>query len=102
MRNSWPPATASTPPWPISSLADQHSLFTFHLSLITFHFSLLSMIRLQDKVIIITGSVTGIGKAIAKRCVQEGGKVVLHGLEQDLGDETALELGASHCALHIE
>ncbi len=60
------------------------------------------MNRLQDKVIIITGSVTGIGKAMAKRCVQEGAKVVLHGLEQDLGDETALELGASHCALHIE
>ena len=60
------------------------------------------MNRLENKVIIITGSVTGIGKAIAKRCVSEGAKVVLHGLEQNLGEETRAELGASNCALHIE
>ena len=35
--------------------------------------------RLQNKVIIITGSCTGIGKAIAKRCVAEGARVVIHG-----------------------
>ena len=60
------------------------------------------MNRLQDKVIIITGSVTGIGKAIAKRCISEGAKVVLHGLEKDLGEQAVQEIGADHCALHIE
>ncbi len=38
--------------------------------------------RLKDKVIIVTGSTTGIGKAIAIRCVKEGARVVIHGLEE--------------------
>ncbi|MFZ9992373.1 MAG: SDR family oxidoreductase [Opitutales bacterium] len=50
--------------------------------------------RLQDKVIIVTGSTTGIGKAIAKRCVREGAKVIIHGLEKDLAAETLAEIGA--------
>ncbi|WP_421826050.1 SDR family NAD(P)-dependent oxidoreductase [Larkinella sp.] len=58
--------------------------------------------RLQDKVIIITGSCTGIGKAIAKRCVEEGGRVVVHGLEPELGQEVVAELGAENAVLHIE
>ncbi len=37
--------------------------------------------RLKNKVIIVTGSTTGIGKAIALRCVAEGARVVLNGLE---------------------
>jgi len=49
--------------------------------------------RLEGKVIIVTGSTTGIGKAIAKRCVEEGAKVVLHGLEEDLGLEVLEEIG---------
>ncbi len=60
------------------------------------------MNRLEGKVIIVTGSVTGIGKAIAKRCIHEGAKIILHGLERDLGEETAIELGATSTALLIE
>ncbi len=58
--------------------------------------------RLQDKVIIITGSTTGIGKAIALRCVAEGALVVIHGLEQDLGDSVLKTIGNEKAALHIE
>ncbi len=60
------------------------------------------MSRLQNKVIIVTGSVTGIGKAIAKRCVAEGARVVIHGLEQDLGEQTVAELGAENATLVIK
>lgn len=59
--------------------------------------------RLQDKVIIVTGSTTGIGKAIALRCVAEGARgVVIHGLEQDLGDEVVAAIGPGKAVLHIE
>ena len=49
--------------------------------------------KLKDKTIIVTGSCTGIGKAIAKLCVEEGAKVVITGLETDLAEETVNELG---------
>ncbi|MDA0194488.1 MAG: SDR family oxidoreductase [Bacteroidetes bacterium] len=58
--------------------------------------------RLQDNVIIITGSTTGIGKAIAVRCVAEGARVVIHGLEEDLGKSVLKELGTDKAVLHIE
>lgn len=48
--------------------------------------------RLADKVIIVTGSTTGIGKAIARRCLEEGARVLIHGLEQDLGEQTRQEI----------
>jgi NAD(P)-dependent dehydrogenase (short-subunit alcohol dehydrogenase family) len=60
------------------------------------------MMRLKDKVIVITGSTTGIGKAIAQRCVEEGAKVVVHGLEEAWGHEVLRELGEDNAALHIE
>jgi NAD(P)-dependent dehydrogenase (short-subunit alcohol dehydrogenase family) len=58
--------------------------------------------RLKDKVVIVTGSSTGIGKAIATRCVEEGAKVVLNGLEKELGDEVLQLLGTGNAVLHIE
>ena len=58
--------------------------------------------RLQNKVILITGSCTGIGKAIAIRCVAEGARVVIHGLERGLGEALVSTLGPDCAALHIE
>jgi len=58
--------------------------------------------RLKKKVIIVTGSCTGIGKAIAIRCVEEGAKVVLHGLEKELGEEVLKVVGNENAVLHIE
>ncbi len=58
--------------------------------------------RLKNKVVLVTGSCTGIGKAIAIQCVKEGARVVIHGLERDLGEEVVTEIGADHAALHIE
>ena len=60
------------------------------------------MMRLQNKVIIITGSTTGIGKAIALRCVEEGAKVIIHGLEEAWGKSVIDEIGKEKAALHIE
>lgn len=57
--------------------------------------------RLENKVIIITGSTTGIGKAIAIRCVAEGAKVVVHGLEEAWGKEVVNELGEKNAVLHV-
>ncbi len=39
--------------------------------------------RLTDKVVLITGSYTGIGLAIAHQCIQEGAKVFLNGLHEN-------------------
>ncbi len=48
--------------------------------------------RLQDKVAIITGAASGIGKDIAKVFYGEGAKVVIADLNQAAADATALEL----------
>ena len=56
--------------------------------------------RLKDKSIIITGSTTGIGKAIATRFIAEGAKVLVHGRDQQRGQEVSDDLGknaAFHC-----
>lgn len=57
--------------------------------------------RFHEKVIIVTGSTTGIGKAIAKRCVDEGAFVLLHGLEEDLGNEVIDEINAERSQVSL-
>jgi len=58
--------------------------------------------RLQNKVIVVTGSTTGIGKAIAIRCAAEGAKIIVHGLEGEWGREVVEQIGSDKSVLHIE
>jgi NAD(P)-dependent dehydrogenase (short-subunit alcohol dehydrogenase family) len=57
--------------------------------------------KLKDKVIIVTGACTGIGKAIATQCVNEGAKVIVNGLEKALGEELIVSLGSENASLYI-
>jgi len=52
--------------------------------------------RLKNKVVLITGGYTGIGRAIATICVKEGAKVVLNGLDEQRGTSLVVELGAEN------
>jgi NAD(P)-dependent dehydrogenase (short-subunit alcohol dehydrogenase family) len=58
--------------------------------------------QLEDKVVIVTGSTTGIGEAIARRVVLEGGKVMIHGRDKTRGTQIVSELGAGRAALHVD
>lgn len=49
--------------------------------------------RLKDKVAIITGGISGIGKAIAQDFLTEGAKVIITGRREALGAQVAKELG---------
>ncbi|MDE2969324.1 MAG: SDR family NAD(P)-dependent oxidoreductase, partial [Chloroflexota bacterium] len=59
--------------------------------------------RLQDKVIIITGAAHHIGQAYALRCAQEGAKLVICDI-RDCGTtaEMCIEAGAEVLALHTD
>lgn len=56
--------------------------------------------RLQQKVILITGGYTGIGRAITVRCVKEGAKVVVNGLDESRGQTLVKELGSDNVLHH--
>lgn len=58
--------------------------------------------RLANKVILITGSCTGIGKAIAIACVEQGAKVVINGLDEPLGKNLVSELGSENASLYVK
>src|SRR6478609_8223772 len=58
--------------------------------------------RLNDKIILVTGSTTGVGEAMVRRFVAEGAKVIVHGLERDLGQKVVETLGLENAALHID
>jgi NAD(P)-dependent dehydrogenase (short-subunit alcohol dehydrogenase family) len=49
--------------------------------------------RLKDKVILVTGSTTGIGEGMARIFVREGAKVMIHGRRKEAAQALAAELG---------
>ena len=51
--------------------------------------------RLNSKVIVITGGTSGIGAAIAKAVIREGGKVLVHGINEAEGTSLLSTLGAN-------
>src|SRR6185295_8485702 len=57
--------------------------------------------RLKDKVAVITGAASGIGKEIATVFVAEGAKVVIADLNQAGADATAKELGGPSKAIGV-
>jgi NAD(P)-dependent dehydrogenase (short-subunit alcohol dehydrogenase family) len=59
-------------------------------------------VRLSGKAILITGSTTGIGEAMARRFVAESARVLVHGLERDLGEKVVADLGGSNASLHLD
>ena len=58
--------------------------------------------RLQDKSIIVTGSTTGIGEAMARRFIAEGGKVLVHGRDRVRGKKLVADLARGKAALHVD
>jgi NAD(P)-dependent dehydrogenase (short-subunit alcohol dehydrogenase family) len=58
--------------------------------------------RLADKVVIVTGSTTGIGEATARRFVAEGANVVVHGRDRERGERIVRELGSAKALLSVE
>ncbi len=57
--------------------------------------------RLKDKVAVVTGAASGIGKEIARTFVREGAKVVIADLNQQGADAAAQELGGPERAIGV-
>lgn len=54
------------------------------------------MLLLKDEVVLVTGSTTGIGAEIARHCVAEGAKVMIHGRNDDRAKMICGELGENN------
>ena len=59
------------------------------------------MTRLKGKRIIVVGAATGIGKSVAKACVDAGAKVVIADLNEEAGQMAADAIGAGFAACDV-
>jgi NAD(P)-dependent dehydrogenase (short-subunit alcohol dehydrogenase family) len=57
--------------------------------------------RLVNKAILVTGSTTGIGEAIARRCLAEGARVLIHGRDRPRAEALAAEF-PGRAAVHVD
>jgi NAD(P)-dependent dehydrogenase (short-subunit alcohol dehydrogenase family) len=57
--------------------------------------------RLLGKVAVVTGAASGIGAATARRCAQEGARVVLTDVQAEKGAALAAELGQHFCVQDV-
>jgi len=60
------------------------------------------MARLQDKVAIVTGAARGTGAAIARLFVEEGARVLVSDVRDELGEELVRELDGSAAYRHLD
>lgn len=60
------------------------------------------MTRLDDKVALVTGAASGIGRAIARRFVAEGASVVLADVATEAAEALSSELGDRSVAVHCD
>ncbi len=58
--------------------------------------------KLDNRVAVITGSASGIGKAIAHLFVKEGAQVIISDIQDELGQELAEELGERATFIHAD
>jgi len=58
--------------------------------------------RIDDKIVVVTGAASGIGKAIAELFVKEGAKVVVSDIQDELGQNLARSLGNNATFVHAD
>jgi len=58
--------------------------------------------RLNNKVILVTGGYTGIGRAIVERCLEEGAKILANGLREEKAAELMEHLASDNVITHTQ
>ena len=58
--------------------------------------------NLQDKVVVVTGGASGLGRATAEEALKKGAKVAIFDLNLDQANNTASELGENTKAFHVD